>query len=97
MLRILLTAFLVLPLQRLQIFQAVNNNVVEFVATLSPLLLIIPSVSRNNQKCKNNDDCPFIMQCCEVGGNKFCCSPSHFLIEKKHNRTHSNPINHFNW
>ena len=93
MLRILLTTFLVLPLQRLQIFQQVNNNVVEYLATLSPLLILIPSLTRNNQKCKNDDDCPFIMRCCEVGVNKFCCTPSHFRIENKHNLTHAHPIN----
>tara|TARA_B100000424_G_C22936298_1_gene498217 strand:+ start:1244 stop:1555 length:312 start_codon:yes stop_codon:yes gene_type:complete len=76
MLRILLTAFLTLPLQRLQV---ANNDFVDYLTNLTPLLLLIPKIMRHDEICKNDDDCPLIMRCCEVGTNKYCCTPNNFV------------------
>ena len=76
MLRLVLTAFLALPLQRLQV---ANNDFVVYLANLTPLLLLIPTMSRHNEICKTDDDCPMIMRCCEIGEDKYCCTPNNFV------------------
>lgn len=84
MLRILLITFLTLPLQRLQVIpiqrlQVANNDFVDYLTTLTPLLLLIPKIMRHDEICKKDDDCPLIMRCCEVGTNKYCCTPNNFV------------------
>ena len=75
MIRLLLTAFLVLPIQRFY----VNNDIVDQLTNYTPLLILIPRIMRHNEICKTDNDCPLIMRCCEVGTNKFCCTPNNFV------------------
>jgi len=60
MFKILLTIFLTLPLHRLHV---VDNELTK----LTSLILLIPTVTRHNDNCKTDNDCPLIMRCCEVG------------------------------
>ncbi len=76
MLRIILTAFLALPIQR---FQVANNDFVDYLTNLTPLLLLIPTMTRHNEICQTDDDCPLIMRCCEIGQDKYCCTPNNFV------------------
>jgi len=75
MLKLLLTAFLALPLQKFQ----VNNEIVDNISKLASLVLIIPTVTRHNDNCKTDDDCALIMRCCEVGKKRYCCTPNNFV------------------
>lgn len=75
MFKLLFTAFLTFPLQRLY----VNNDIADYFAQLTPLLLLIPTFSRHNEPCKTDDDCPMVMRCCELGNNKYCCTPNNFV------------------
>ena len=76
MLKLILTAFLAFPLQRLQV---VNNDIVDYLTNLTPLFFLIPTLTRHNDNCKTDDDCASIMRCCEVGVKKYCCTPNNFV------------------
>ena len=39
---------------------------------------MLPIIFRNNEPCQNDDDCPYIMRCCQIGDNKFCCTPNNY-------------------
>jgi len=76
MFKILLTIFLTLPLQRLHV---VDNDLTNYLTKLTSLILLIPTVTRHNDNCKTDNDCPLIMRCCEVGIKKYCCTPNNFV------------------
>lgn len=76
MLKLLLTAFLALPLQK---FQVNNNDILEYIYKLPTLVLLIPTVTRHNDNCKTDDDCALTMRCCEVGKKRYCCTPNNFV------------------
>ena len=75
MIRLLLTAFLALPVHRFE----VNKDIADYFAELTPLLVLLPTFVRHNEICKTDEDCPLIMRCCEVGTNKYCCTPNNFV------------------
>ena len=76
MLKLILTAFFTFPLQRLQV---ANNDFVDYLTNLTPLMLMIPTLCRHNDNCEKDDDCALIMRCCEVGVKKYCCTPNNFV------------------
>ena len=76
MIILLLTAFLAIPLERLQV---ANNDFVDYLTNLTPLMLLIPSITRHNDECERDEDCALIMRCCEVGVKKYCCTPNNFV------------------
>ena len=60
-----------------------NTNVLyEYSAKIIPfigLIGAIPFIFRNRDKCENDEDCPFIMKCCIIGFEKYCCSPNNYI------------------
>lgn len=79
MLKLILAAFLTARLYRFQPLQLANNDYVDYITNLTPLLFLIPTMTRHNEICKDDEDCPMIMRCCEVGTNKYCCTPNNFV------------------
>ena len=80
MLKLLLTAFLSLPLQNFQVNNNnINNDILEYIYKLPTLVLLIPTITRHNDNCKTDDDCALIMRCCEVGKKRYCCTPNNFV------------------
>lgn len=58
------------------------NVLYEFSSKFIPfigLLGAIPFLFRNRDDCQNDDDCPFIMKCCIIGIEKYCCSPNNYI------------------
>ena len=39
----------------------------------------IPFIFRNRDNCEDDEDCPFIMKCCIIGLEKYCCSPNNYI------------------
>ena len=84
MLRLLLTALLVIPLHSFraipaQRFQVESKDFVDYLTTLTPLFILISTIFRHNEICKTDDDCPLIMRCCEIGHDNYCCTPNNFV------------------
>ena len=53
MIILLLTAFLAIPLERLHV---ANNDFVDYLTNLTPLMLLIPTISRHNDDCKTDEE-----------------------------------------
>ena len=43
------------------------------------ITLYLPTIMRHNEPCSTDDDCPFIMRCCELGEHHFCCTPNNYI------------------
>ena len=43
------------------------------------MTLYLPTIMRHNEPCSTDDDCPFIMRCCELGEHQFCCTPNNYI------------------
>lgn len=58
------------------------NVLYEYSAKLIPFIGIIgalPFIFRNRDNCEDDEDCPFIMKCCIIGLDKYCCSPNNYV------------------
>jgi len=84
MLGILFLAFFSIPLH--QRFFQINNADVVFNDYLNDLLIgcsaagyFLSNYWKKEKICNNDDDCPDIMRCCEIGMRKYCCSPNNFV------------------
>lgn len=71
MIKLLLLSFVTLPIQ--------NHNYNNIIPTVATIFSMLPIIFRNNQPCQNEDDCPYIMKCCQIGDNKFCCTPNNYI------------------
>ena len=40
---------------------------------------MLPFIFRNREPCYDDDDCPFIMKCCMLGIQQYCCSPNNYI------------------
>lgn len=43
------------------------------------MTLYLPTIMRHNEACSTDEDCPFIMRCCELGQHNFCCTPNNYI------------------
>tara|TARA_B100001287_G_scaffold276446_1_gene287290 strand:- start:5648 stop:6001 length:354 start_codon:yes stop_codon:yes gene_type:complete len=80
--KILVFSFISIPLNRLQMDNAdieFNNMLNNMLTSITTIGYFLPKLLKHNEKCENDDDCPFIMRCCEIGLNKFCCSPNNYI------------------
>ena len=80
--KILFFSFISIPLNRLQIDNAdieFNNMLNNMLTSITTIGYFLPKLLKHNEKCTTDDDCPFIMRCCEIGLNKFCCSPNNYI------------------
>ena len=78
MLRLLMC--FVLPFQVLRVQDVEFNNYLnDVLVSISALGYILPKYFKQEKICKEDDDCPDIMRCCEVGIKKFCCSPNNYV------------------
>jgi hypothetical protein len=76
--KILVFSFISIPLNRLQI----DNADIEFnnmLTTITTFGYFLPKLLKHNEKCATDDDCPFIMRCCEIGLSKYCCTPNNYI------------------
>jgi hypothetical protein len=76
--KILVFSFISIPFNILKLDNAdiEFNNILTSITTFGYFL---PKLLKHNEKCVTDDDCPFIMRCCEIGLNKFCCSPNNYI------------------
>ena len=80
--KLLLFSFISIPFNKLKIeqsdidFNDALNNVLTSVTVIG---YFIPRLLKNNERCVTDDDCPFIMRCCEIGLSKYCCSPNNYI------------------
>ncbi len=84
MLKVIFLAFLSIPFHQ-RVFQ-VNNADVVFNNYLNDVLIsctaagyFLSNYWKKEKICNNDDDCPDIMRCCEIGIKKFCCSPNNYV------------------
>ena len=56
-----------------------NNFNTDLINGIGILAFSLPSLLKEGQRCIKDDDCPFIMRCCKVGTNNYCCSPNNFI------------------
>ena len=56
-----------------------NHNVNNIVPAFVTILSALPIIFKNNEPCQNDVDCPYIMRCCQIGEEKFCCSPNNYI------------------
>jgi hypothetical protein len=59
-----------------------NNNLdqnINFVKIIGTILLSLPIIFRNGEKCNSDNDCPNIMKCCQIGNHKYCCTPNNYV------------------
>ena len=43
---------------------------------------MLPFIFRNREPCYDDDDCPFIMKCCILGIEQYCCTPNNYIKYK---------------
>lgn len=58
------------------------NVLYEYSAKIIPfigLIGTIPFIFRNRDNCEVDEDCPFIMKCCIIGLEKYCCTPNNYI------------------
>lgn len=82
MFTLLLVSFLALPIQNLRIAPediGFNNDLNNILMSVTTVGYFMPKFLRNNEICKEDDDCPLIMRCCEVGVQRFCCTPNNYI------------------
>ena len=79
--KFLLYSFAIFPFQILRMEPDIefNENLNNILMSIGTVGYFIPKLFRNNEKCKTDEDCPFIMKCCEVGLTRFCCSPNNYI------------------
>ncbi len=53
-----------------------NNDLIN---GLGIAIVTLPSLLKEGERCYKDEDCPFIMKCCKIGSNNFCCSPNNFI------------------
>jgi hypothetical protein len=53
-----------------------NNDIIKVFGLI---LLSLPIIYRNNDKCNVDDDCPYIMKCCQIGNVNYCCTPNNYI------------------
>jgi hypothetical protein len=56
-----------------------NEQLNTALVSITTIGYFIPRLLRNNEICKTDDDCPLIMRCCEIGKDKYCCTPNNFV------------------
>ena len=56
-----------------------NNIDTDIINGIGIIIMSLPTLMRQGGNCKNDDDCPFIMRCCKLGINNYCCSPNNFV------------------
>lgn len=49
------------------------------IPTSVTIFSMLPMIFRNNEICENEEDCPYIMRCCQIGEEKFCCTPNNYI------------------
>ena len=59
--------------------QEINENVKNIANFMSYIVLILPNIYRNGDLCQEDDDCPHVMKCCQLGVKQFCCSPDNYI------------------
>lgn len=42
-------------------------------------ILSLPIIFRNREDCLEDDNCPFIMKCCVIGLEHYCCTPNNYI------------------
>ena len=47
--------------------------------TLLVSIGVLPFIFENREPCYEDDDCPFIMKCCILGIERYCCSPNNYI------------------
>lgn len=47
--------------------------------TLLVSIGVLPFIFKNREPCYEDDDCPFIMKCCILGIERYCCSPNNYI------------------
>ena len=57
-------------------FPTENDDLIKICGTM---LLSLPIIFRNGEKCKSDNDCPSIMKCCQIGNYKYCCTPNNYV------------------
>lgn len=56
-----------------------NEQLNTVLVSITTIGYFVPKFLRNNEICKTDDDCPLIMRCCEIGKDKYCCTPNNFV------------------
>lgn len=82
MLKLLLLSFVAFPMQNFRINNAdidFNNQLNNVLTSVAAIGYLIPKMLKVNEPCKDDEDCPLIMKCCEVGDSNYCCSPNNFI------------------
>ena len=82
MFKLFIVSLLALPIQNLRIAPediGFNNDLNNILMSIGTIGYFMPKFLRNNEICKNDDDCPLIMRCCEVGLQRFCCTPNNYI------------------
>lgn len=57
------------------LIQAINPFIIASIISFGSL----PFIFRNREPCYEDDDCPFIMKCCILGIEKYCCTPNNYI------------------
>ena len=70
----------VLPFQVLRVQDVEFNNYLnDVLVSIGTLGYFLPRYFKQEKSCREDDDCPDIMRCCEVGIKKYCCSPDNYI------------------
>ena len=59
-----------------------NENLIDNIYNsniIALLVIMIPYIYRNGEYCNNDNDCPHIMRCCQIGLDKYCCTPNNYI------------------
>ena len=79
--KFLIYSFAVIPMQNLRMNADIdfNENLNNILMSVGTVGYFLPKLFRNNEKCYNDEDCPLIMKCCEIGLTRFCCTPNNYI------------------
>jgi hypothetical protein len=80
--KLFLFSFATIPLKNLRIDQAdldFNNALNNILTSIGAIGFLLPKIFKNNERCNTDEDCPFIMRCCEIGLSKYCCTPNNYI------------------
>ena len=47
--------------------------------TIGLSIISLPIIFKNRENCIDDNDCPFIMRCCKLGIEYYCCSPNNYI------------------
>ena len=55
-----------------------GNYMNNIITTIGVSNYIAQTVLKNNINCNTDDDCPYIMRCCQTKTN-YCCTPNNYI------------------